>query len=359
MDINEFYSLLSEYTLNNENYRQWRKIHGEAFGDIFLSAFRENEEAQIHLTAALISISQRNFAKGMPVLKHLECLCDNEYDSTAINYFIGLNHEFLGNEPEMTEYYEKVLSSDINFLFNFAFHPYYRTAKFAQRDSECSKALYYYFKALDFHKKAELNEQAAKIVCHIVYDIATVYGYMHDYDKAEHFLSVSYKYDKSENQHRDYVNAIVHAVRGEEEETGKLVRKMSPFLKSNCRAMCDAILSGKDVHYCVTHQDRTGHKEFIESFLSDENELTELVRQGEMKKAEDIISEKLTDTFSFMNKKLDCRVEEKERKIVVRCKNYCVKTLQAEYEALFDKINERASDWCFLSVDEFEHYDIS
>jgi hypothetical protein len=44
MDINEFCYLLKEQALDNENYKQWRIIHGRAFGEIFLNAFEEKEE---------------------------------------------------------------------------------------------------------------------------------------------------------------------------------------------------------------------------------------------------------------------------------------------------------------------------
>ena len=64
MDINEFYDLLTEYALDNENYIKWRETHGKVFGELFLSAFKESVEAQIHLTSSLIKISNRETEKA-------------------------------------------------------------------------------------------------------------------------------------------------------------------------------------------------------------------------------------------------------------------------------------------------------
>ena len=190
MDDN-LYETMKKYALNNQNYKNWRKIHQNVFGNIFSSAFEENEEAQIHLTAALIAISQRNFKKAASMLKILDDICFCEFDRAAVDYFTGLNYEMLEKEKKMTERYEKLLSSSVKIEVNLSFRPYYRTAKFAQRNSECSKAIYYYLKSLEFFDNAEATKQTSASSSQILYDIATVYMYMHEYDSAEHFLNLS------------------------------------------------------------------------------------------------------------------------------------------------------------------------
>lgn len=174
MDVNEFYYLLKEQALENENYKQWRVIHGRAFGDVFLCAFEENDEAQIHLTAALIKISQRRFNEAMPQLELLKNFCFNDFDTAALNYFTGLNYEFLGNEAKMTEFYEKMQECDVDFSFNTAFHPYYRTAKLAQKSGEYYKALFYYNKALAIIDDTELDDKKSKVLTQINQDILNV-----------------------------------------------------------------------------------------------------------------------------------------------------------------------------------------
>lgn len=49
--MSDHYELLMKYALNDKNYKGWRKEHAKIRGDNFASAFAENTEAQIHLTA--------------------------------------------------------------------------------------------------------------------------------------------------------------------------------------------------------------------------------------------------------------------------------------------------------------------
>lgn len=174
MDINEFAYLLKEQALENDNYKQWRIIHGRAFGEVFLDAFEENDEAQIHLTAALIKISQRRFNEAMPHLDLLNNFCTCSFDTAALSYFTGLNYELLGNEKKMTAYYDKMLEYDVDFSFNTAFHPYYRTAKLAQKSGEFNKALFYYNKALQLINDAHLNDKKSKVLAQINQDIQNI-----------------------------------------------------------------------------------------------------------------------------------------------------------------------------------------
>lgn len=100
-DMNEIFNLMQEYALDNENYKEWREIHGKAFGKLFLSAFDDSTEAQIRLTAALIRISKRDFNVGLAKLLMLERFCINDFDSFALSYFTGLCYEFLENEGKI------------------------------------------------------------------------------------------------------------------------------------------------------------------------------------------------------------------------------------------------------------------
>lgn len=184
MDINEFAHKLTEFGITNENYKKWREIHDKLFGDFFLGAFEESYEAQIHFTAAVTNISENECKKALGKLKIAESLCNNEHDEMAVNYFSGLCYELTKDLKKMEKYYSRLLCSDINFIFPLAFTPYYRTAKFAQRDSECTKAIYYYKKALEIYKDKKLSAEQSKIVSFIYYDLATVYLYCHEYEKS-------------------------------------------------------------------------------------------------------------------------------------------------------------------------------
>jgi tetratricopeptide (TPR) repeat protein len=239
--MNEYYDLLMEYTLDSENYKKWREIHGNAFGNVFHSAFDESLEAQIHLTAALIRISSRNFNGGLSILLMLEQFCFNDFDNFALSYFTGLCYEFLENEEEMNKYYDKMLEYYFDFEFIIGFHPYYRTAKFAQRKSENIKALNYYNKAFELYCDDETDAVKLQNMGQICYDIGTVYLSCQDYDKSHQFLDMSCKYSPADNPQRNYVLAILFAVEGKREEAKKIVDSLPDYLKANCQQIVSSI----------------------------------------------------------------------------------------------------------------------
>lgn len=241
MDINEFYDLLTENTLDNENYIKWREIHGRVFGDVFLSAFEESAEAQIHLTAALIRISNRDFDGGLSKLLMLEPFCCNDFDFFALSYFTGLCYEFLENEEMMNKYYDKMLTYNFDLRFIIAFHPYYRTAKFAQRKSENAKAIEYYKKAYKFYSVDETDAVKLQNLGQLCCDLGTVYFSVMDYAKSREFLEKSFKFSPAENPQRSYVLAIICAIEGKKDESKQLVDSLPDNLKTACEQIITSI----------------------------------------------------------------------------------------------------------------------
>ena len=119
--------------MNGENHEKWRSVHEKSFGEIFSGAFADSSEAALQLTAALIMISKRRFSDATVLLDTLEKLADTDFDKHAVNYFKGLNYEFLGDEEKMNEYYERL--SSFKATPTPGFYPYYRTAKLSQKFS--------------------------------------------------------------------------------------------------------------------------------------------------------------------------------------------------------------------------------
>lgn len=354
MQGNEFYEELKEYAQDSKNYKKWRKEHTKVFGSVFADAFSQSQEAQICLTAALINISQRNFNLAMPKLDFLEAICENDVDKTAVYYFKGLNHEMLGDEQRMTSYYEKLKCTADAPKFILAFHPYYRTAKFAQRASECSKSMYYYRKALEFYEGVHPDAHVASIASHILYDIATLCLYMHEYGECERLLHASYQYDSTQNNQREYMKAVLLAVQGKQDECNQILEKMHPFFRENCQATTAAILSRRDLHYCIVPQDRSLYEEFWASFLQDEKSISDLVQNDRTEEAQALFSQKLSNALTFVMRTLECRIETREKSIAIKCKNYRIKSLVEEYRALFALKPENLTGWTFMSVEEFE-----
>ena len=81
-----------------------------------------------------------------------------------------------------------------------------------------------------------------------------------------------------------------------------------------------------------------------------------MVVDDKIEEAQQIISQKLTKALDFMKRALDCRIDKESDNIVIRCKNYRVKTLIEEYSVLFAAKPEKLSNWKFVSVKEFENF---
>ncbi|MBQ7005107.1 MAG: hypothetical protein IJN68_01600 [Clostridia bacterium] len=353
---NGTYDFLKDFADNNENYKKWQAMHTKAFGTLYSSAFEENEEAKIHLTAALNNMSERKFLVAMPKLRILESITDNDNDEYTVNYFYGLNFEFMGNEAGMQKHYEKLSDHEPQVAFNLAFHPYYRTAKIAQRDSECKKAVYYYRKALEIYDSFIPDNTAKKNISLISYELATAYIYIHDCDNAERFLELSERFDPTDNPLRNYTRAVLYAIRGNNDKYKSFLELLPAQLKENCIHVAAPMINKTDPHRFVIEQSRITYPSFVDTFLSKKDELASLINEKKVIKAEKLISEMLTRTFPFMLRRLDCKIEKSEERITVRCKNYYVKTLIAEHSVLFSSPELKIPGWEFVSVNEFSRF---
>lgn len=343
---------LYEEALNDENYNAWRQIHRNAFGEIFSLAFSENTEGQIRLTAALIKITQREFPKALAKLQGMEKLCTCDYDRAVIAYFTGFTCEMQEDEAGMCAHYAKASSFGIPFRFPLQFHPYFRTANLAHKDGECSKAIFYFQKALAFYDPAK-DANAILAIGQLMYSIATVYLYMHRYDACERYLELSQKYSPAENPQRTYITAVLYAAEGRADEARQLVAGLNPQLQFACKQNVNAILTGKDLHYCALVQDRTHHTDFWEYLAKEKQKIEKLTARKKAKEAGAVISAKLSETMSFTQKPLACRVEATEGGMRILCKNYSIRTLMAEYDALFSVKPESLANWEFVSLAEF------
>jgi tetratricopeptide (TPR) repeat protein len=141
----------------------------------------------------------------------------------------------------MNKYYDKMLSYDYDFQVVIAFHPYYRTAKFAQRKSENTKALDYYNKAYKLYSDNETDAVKLGNMGQICYDMGTVYLSCQNYEKSRELLEKSCRFSPAENPQRNYVMAILCAVEGKKDESKKLVDSLPDYLKVNCEQIISSI----------------------------------------------------------------------------------------------------------------------
>lgn len=328
-------------------------MHKNAFGDTFDKAFENNEQAQVLLTLALLKVSKREFESAKPQLDTLESIAENAFDETSVWYFKGLNYEFLGDEGEMSEHYEKARNSGINLTVGLVFFPYYRTAKLYQKASKAKKAMYYFSKALEFFEGRNITTATAKAVSQLLYEIATVHLYMHNYHECERFLKLSTDYNKGQNPQRDYINAILQAVKGNAEKCEVIIDTLeNQAIRMSCLKAAGAILQGTDLHYCAVPQERDHFEEFWLGFAQNEEPIKNLILSGDADSAAQSLSNVLSVVFDYVNRPVECEIEHSEDKITVKCKNYYIYTLKEEQKALFSQIPEKFTNWKFVSVEE-------
>jgi tetratricopeptide (TPR) repeat protein len=347
--MNEDYDAIK----NNENYLKWRRIHAATFGDIFEDAFEGNSGAQVMLTSALIKITEKNTASALEMLGQLMKLCDTDWDRATVSYFSGLCCEIAGDAKGAERFYDELVSASVNFSFPNTFQPYYRTAKLSQQGSECTKAINYYKKVLSFYENAEPTANNKRQASQIIYDIATVCLYSHQYALAQSYLELSREYCADINWQREYVQAILYALGGKTEQCSVLTASMPELLKQSCVNIISAIESRSELHYFVVEQNRDTYDKFWLKFSREEKRLLALVREGKTEEAECIVSVLLTQAMPFARRTLECKIEECNGKIIVKCKNYHIKTLISEYEFLFSNSSAEILDFCFVSVSEF------
>lgn len=350
-----FYEEPTDFDRFRENYKKSREIHAKTFGSLFEDAFAHCEEAALSLTAALSHISQRRFQEALQELTPLEELCQTEADEIALWYFKGLTYELLEEKEPMTECYEALRSLCSEPEFPLPFHPYYRTAKNAQRDSECTTSKHYYRKALAFYDGTVPKPHAASVASQILYDLATLCLYSHEYGDCERFLQLSCQYDKTSNPQRDYVKTLLLALQGKKADCLFRLLALPDFFQAPCRKTVEDILQGRELHYCRVAQNREGYERFWLSFAKEAPRLRALFLQDQKEEAEQGLSHLLTATFPFMKRSLACRWEQQGEAIRIRCKNYHVMTLKEEHSALFSLQPESLKDWRFVSVAEFDY----
>jgi hypothetical protein len=274
-----------------------------------------------------------------------------------MNYFIGLDLEFMGKEEEMEERYDALKDLDCDLDLPLSFLPYYRTAKFAQREAENSKALYYYGKALQMFDGKKIASSAKTDISHILYDISTVYLYCHRYSDARRVLDISYKYSRKNDDNREFVSAILYAVEGDEKKCTKLLSSLSPIHRNAGMKTAKAILSKTEPHYFELEYDLgTKPIDFMMYVTEKGDMIGDLAEKGDVAVAQEMIGKMLSETFPYVGRTLECRIEKDGKNLLVKCKNYCIKTLGYDYRLLFEMANKIPHNIRFLSVEEFEKY---
>lgn len=352
----DVFEAMKECALNSENYKKSRESHTAVFGRIFSESFCDNEIAAIYFTSALNLITNKRFDEAGNRLEVLATMCAGEHERAAVHYFAGLAFEFLGDTAKACEHYRELLEASVKFEYQLLFHPYYRTAKLANKNElEMTKSLYYYRKALEFYDGTEPQGGNAETVSFILYDAATVSMIMHRYGDAQRFMELSYRYSHKENQQREYVMSILEAIVGNADGCNARVVRLNGLFRDSARAVTERILAGSDIHYFAVEQDRSKYGEFIDFLCSERDKLCDTVSAGDTEAVSELIGARLTQVLGFMHRRIECRIETDGGKVTVICKNYYTKSLMAEYAVLLARANGIVPGWTFIQSGDLNY----
>ena len=321
----------------NENYKGWYEVHKGAFGEIFTDAYADSQEGRVMLTAALNKLSRQDTSGALVILTELGALTEGETDMRALEYFTGLCCEMSGDSESAEEHYTKMAECGGNTKFALPFHPYYRTAKFAQRDSEPRKAEYYFKKAMALYEGYPIEGEVAVSVSMILYDIATLRIFMHDYSEGERLLSLSEKMLPGFNPQREYLKAILLAVKDDGDGAYRIRDMLKEPFKKSITEFIEQILDGRHLHYCESERSRSGYKKFLKTLSDKSGDIARMISEEQTAEIEDLIDGMLTKCFSYMSFSFKkCRAVIENGDLTVYLKTGCSRTLMREYTALLE-----------------------
>jgi len=335
------------------NYESWKATHTATFGRLFSEAYSGNESQKLMLTAALIKITQRDFRGAVEKLTELWHTTDTEYEKNVLNYYRGLIAELCEDGEGMEEYYSEIGECDYISDVSFPFLPYYRTGKLAARECECTSAIEYFRRSLSYLEGKVPNERISASIGRISVDIASVYIGMHMHDEAQRFLAISERYSPGIDQTRLSVQITLDAIKGERERVYLGLSSVDEALKPILTERIDKMLEKRDAHYFEVDVDRSGYPDAWSRLEKIGKRVLGMLKKEEYEAACDAISKILSETMSFMCRRLDVEIYPLENAARVRLKSYFTKTLRKEYRAFLDLRSDALYGWCFEICDEF------
>ena len=334
----------------SENFAGWRKVHTDTFGAIFARAFEGIPQAAIQLTAALTRLSRRDFSGALALLEELMPLAENEFDSTAVNYFAGLACELSGDIPTMSEYYDAVFASNTHVSFTPAFHPYYKIAKNAHREGRCTLAVSLYTKALSYYNVQRSGFRPAPLaVANLFCELGMVLLYMQDYDGAWDAISASEKICKDEILSKSYALAVLNAVKGNY-DTAYNYALRTGAAKDDASAVVTEIKNGTNPHFCRIRLNQVAVDEAVKRWNECKERIYALAKHGEYEKAEQAIKDIIHATFSKRSLYPGVRVEFSDGIATASCYTGYQLSAGSVYEALLPRLS--GDGWRFIAEDE-------
>lgn len=324
--------------------KSW-KMHLQAFGPILESAFVDDYQSRIHLTAALNFISNRDVKSGYNKLQALESACVTDADKAAWLFCMGLCFEMAGMKEQMLGCYQEAAEYQHKFYL-----PYLKVAKSAHDDGVFEVAEENYIQAIQCLKMSELNEQASVILGSAYTNYASCLTMMHRYEEAEEMLNCSEEV-LPEQRGRYAAEAILAAAKGDVDEAYGLeilVKNQTPELAEMTSKMVTEILESKHPHFAQVPLKDGCVDEFWNWFLESENILLEKLGKEEYDIVFQMIQLKLKKMFPFMERDLELGIEPIDERYKIIFADFYMVSLECGYKALLETVPEVLSEhWSF------------
>ena len=205
--------------------------HVQFFGPILESAFVNDYQSRVHLTAALNQISNRNLAQGLNKLNQLQDKCVTDADKAAWLFFMGVFQEMSGNKEQMLYFYTQCNEYGHRFYM-----PYLKVAKFYLDGHLYLAAEENYRAAIACFTATGLDLPSKRVLGSAYTNLASCLLMMHRYDEAEEALSTSRSLFP-EAPGRAAIEAALHAIHGDVEAVDACLAQ----LKSHAPAMYHAL----------------------------------------------------------------------------------------------------------------------
>lgn len=332
--------------------KSW-ETHINAFGPILENAFKNNEEALVHLVAALNTISNRNFDVAVKELNRVRKYCKTPEDEAAWHFCVGLYAEMAGDTIQMIAHYGKANEQNHSFYL-----PYYKMATYYLSTYDYEKAKENYDKVIQC-LQGELSEREATILKSAYTNKASCLMMMQFYEEALECLQKAKEFG-GETPGILAIEAGLYALFGEKERIKgrlNLLKFMHPLGYQKVEESVYKILERKDPKFFVVPIEQEQIDAFWGWFLEYEEQLREKLDAQEHEAVTEAISEQLLLAFPFVEETPCVDFEENdenegnEEKYVIILKDMYVVAIMHAYKMLLEACpNEILNRWKFKVI---------
>lgn len=339
---------LAQKAFNSPKFQESWAVHMQAFGPILESAFAEDYQARVHLTAALNHISSRNLAQGLAKLKQLQNSCVTDADKTAFLFFMGLLQEMAGNQEQMLAFYTYANEYGHSFYM-----PYLKVGKFYLNGCMYDEAEENLRTAIGCFTATGLDEQSRIILGSTYSNLASCLTMMHRYDEAEEAISHSRSlYPDAPG--RAAVEAVLYAIRGDRAQVETCLATLkghAPAVWEGVKESTDKILALADPKFFPIPLDEEKIAGFWHWFTSYSTELHGKLDREEYEAALTPVSEKLLEVFPFLEESPNIALGKNDAGYVLELQDmYAVAIMEAYEKLLLSCPEEIKSQWQFAVV---------